>query len=107
VAAVVARARSRSAAFRASCFLVSISWISLRLIDPPELFFLSSSIDQTGFMDTDTADVGGVVSFTGWATGGVNGAETFGCSGFVCTENLRLGLVGCCDVSEGLVMEGF
>jgi hypothetical protein len=64
-AAAVARARSRSAAFRASCFLVSISWISLRLIDPPELFFLSSSVDQTGLVGTETADVGGVGSFTG------------------------------------------
>jgi hypothetical protein len=62
----VARTRSRSAAFRASCFLVSISWISLRLIDAPALlFFLSSSVDQTGFVGTETEEVDVVGSFMG------------------------------------------
>jgi hypothetical protein len=61
-----ARTRSRSAAFRASSFLVSISWISLRLIDAPELLFLlSSSVDQTGFVGTETEEVDGMGSFMG------------------------------------------
>jgi hypothetical protein len=63
--AAVARARSRSAAFRASCFLASISCISRKLVGPPVLLFLSSSVDQTGLVGAETVDEEGVGSFMG------------------------------------------